>query len=242
MATIEGQTTKAGTFSYTAPDGGQITVTSERNCSPHTGVVAFQTPWGLREFTSGNRDFGRLSAGIDFEIFAFEETYGLGVGTVLLAHASPIGYESDVYVGVWEGQRYSTWVSLARPDVQSNEDVLRLLSLFEYTESPSGLEISSASKEVGQVDDARNAPAILVPVLDVGLLRVRQATDNVKASLPPWEGLKVSGGELFAATADSFIILGTSAVTWLYAEGHDVSDDDLATYVGSLTTDWRVAI
>lgn len=226
-------------YLFVSPDGGQVSVLSPATCLPHTGIAVLIGPSGFFEFTTGDSGFGRRSIAIDYGIVSYDEEYELGTGHLLIGHAVVSGFEATVYAAAWEGQSFSTFTSLAGHGA-SRATLVQLFGRLRFDETARGLRIDPTSKEVTFDRNARSAPSVVVPSA-VGLLRVRQATTEVDATLPPWPGLKVDGGELFAGSSGHFVIAGSTAVTDVYTEGHEVSEDAIRDFLGAVVVDWSTA-
>lgn len=231
------------TTTHTALDGGSVEITSSLARGQHTSSIELRTPYGVREFISGDLSFGRKGARKDFGIGVFEEEYAFQGGRLLLgqdlAEYSGMNFRALRRTAVWEGGNFSVTAHLFW---RESTDLIALFDLITISERANGLTITPRDPVATPIVLVpRHSPEILVHAHGLGLLRVYQATPETTAFLPPWGGLPTPGGELFSSDADSFVLVSDSAVSHIYTEGEEATADQITNSLSELRVTWKAS-
>jgi len=158
--------------------------------------------------------------------------------------ADGTAHPSERWLAAWYGKSYSVHTQTAGGPEQV-DGLISLLEQFVLSELPEGLtlqmRIDSNARIIG-VELTQQLPGEL-------LLSVAPLGVNALRRLPPWEGTRVAGGELFVASfnthgaetdhQDEFLVLvGDSAVTYGIPLGN-ATEEMMISAMSTLKVTWE---
>lgn len=199
---------------HLALDGRRFRLSGGLDLSqPFTSAVNITVGGHLHELTAGPIGLGEELARAN-GVERLDEVLSFQGGTLRIGHAghfdAGIRLAEDLLVAVWEGRQYCIVLRLYRA---TTPDVVGLLRTVQITEYDDGIALRPDAKAGCEFADQAT---VTKQVPGLGLLEVSARTAQHARTLPDWQGMTTTAGELFQDTLDNgnpyFVLAG--ADTW----------------------------
>jgi hypothetical protein len=199
---------------HLALDGRRFRLSGRLDLSqPFTSAVTISIGGRVHELAAGPIGLGEELARAN-GVERLDEVLSFQGGTLRIGragHFDPgISLAEDVLVAVWEGQRYCLALWLYRATAS---DVVGLLRTLRITEHDDGIALRPDAKAGCEFADQAT---VTKQVPGLGLLEVSARTAQHARTLPDWQGISTTAGELFQDTLGNgnpyFVLAG--ADTW----------------------------
>lgn len=224
-------------------DGGRVVVTSPSplDATESTSVAVFENASNLHEFHAGDQGLGSYEAAE--EQITFTEQYSFQGGTLYIGSVVDVesGESYTLTLGSWVNGNYSAFAYIGDG---SSSEVIALFNLFSLSIEPYGIVMKPQDPATKLVRDSAQAPRVMNPVPNIGLLDIVELTADTAVLIPPWPGAPVEGGELFvngAGTYEVTMVLVSSTVIAYLLPDHAVTEAAMTDFMSDVKIDWFVS-
>jgi len=222
-------------------DGSTVDLAGELDFSrPATSLVEVGFPGEMQQFGVGTIGFGEWSAR-EVGVVAFDQEYAYQGGRFRIGSAVITDdftrVQTLAHMGVWEGSNFSVKTQ------QLGGEPTALISLFEQiaiVERELGVELQPKLSGVEVKRTGSFVPRVLKLVPGLGIVTVRQLSEELVSGLPEWNGYPAAGGELFVlgeGEGATLVLVGDSAFTSIVPDASSLESAVLAGAMG-LVAKW----
>ncbi|MFN2556493.1 MAG: hypothetical protein ABR592_06385 [Nitriliruptorales bacterium] len=205
---------------------------------PATASVALSIAGSLHEFTSGHVELGEAFLA-NFGIESYSEEFELGGGQLRMAGRRLLdpSYKStaDVVVATWQAAQYSLTTFTYHKSIGETLTMFQQLHL-DVTE----FGVKMTPKQGAGVTLSRPAE-VTKDITGIGPLECAQLTRNSGGWLPPWEGTRVQGGEVFKdehGNGAPYYVYVTQTVVGVLLPRPDITDGEVLDLLDGLVLEW----
>lgn len=203
-----------------------------------TASVVMTIDGAQSEFTSGHQELGRAFLD-NFGIKSYSEEFELAGGQLLIAGRRLLDstYESsaDVVVATWQTSQYSVTTFAYH---RSISDVLKMFQHLHLDVTEFGVTMNP--KQDSGVTVSR-PPEVTKDIPGIGPIECVQLTHDSSPWVPPWEGTRVRGGEIFRdehGNGAPYYVYVTETVIGMLLPRPDITDRDVLELLDRVLLEW----
>lgn len=229
----------------TCLDGGVLTLesTDQDLTARQTHIMRIGSGGRVFELSASRRQEGTSVAdalAVSLDTGPYGERHGYRGAHLRFANGRDVDRTSravdEVLLAAWEGAHHA----VVFPSYHSTaKDATALLENFRFEETSDGVTCTPSAR------GATRFPAEVVQEISgVGLLEIAFLSEEVRRTLPPWEGTKLPSGELFEDTlgnGEPYYILVSQTARAIVMPFPGVTGRDVQRRLGDVFMTWSEA-
>ncbi len=205
---------------------------------PVTASAVMTVDGSQHEFTSGHAELGQVFLS-NFGLESYSEEFDMAGGQLRIAGQRLIDptYKSSAHVVVatWQASQYSVTTFAYHKSIG---DVLRMFQRFHLDVTDFGITMTPRQ---GMGVALSRPPEVTKDIPGIGPIECVQLTKDSSGWVPPWEGTRVHGGELFKdkhGRGVPYYVYVTETAVGVLLPRTDITDSEVLELFDGVLLEW----